>query len=75
MKPNAEQPGNRIFLSSAKQKEWKSDSFPAVEADGRRDEGGKARRQVLRESVAQDCCQASSKLHLTSCRMEGQTQR
>lgn len=49
MKPNAEQPGNRIFLSSAKQKEWKSDSFSAVEADGRGDEGEKGEKEGKRE--------------------------
>lgn len=32
---------------------------------------GEGEGGYLRESVTQGCCQASSKLHLTSCKIEG----
>lgn len=75
MKPNVSKSGDGIFLSAERVKEkrceaerqrgrltahwWKMTGA----AEG---EGG-----YLRESVTQGCCQASSKLHLTSCKIEG----
>lgn len=75
MKPNISKRGDGIFLSAERAKEkrceaerqrgrltahwWKMTGA----AEG---EGG-----YLRESVTQGCCQASSKLHLTSCKIEG----
>lgn len=75
MKPNVSKRGNGIFLSAVRVKEKR------CEAERQRGRltahwwkmtgAGEGEGGYLRESVTQGCCQASSKLHLTSCKIEG----
>lgn len=75
MKPNVSKRGNGIFLSAVRVKEKRCD---AERQRGRLTAhwwkmtgAGEGEGGYLRESVTQGCCQASSKLHLTSSKIEG----